>query len=83
MIMSLYTQLKEGKLPCFAHYKHYTVDVDKADDETGVIKVEFTNDDCDYPDHKLEYYVGDNYENLADRASEIAKDAQDIINDFI
>ena len=82
MLKSIYNQLIEGKLPCYTEYKRYAVYIDKSE-QKGVIKVEFINFDCDYPEHKAEYYVGDNYELLADRAEEIAKDAQLIINDFI
>lgn len=77
MIKALYDKLKEGKLPCWAEYKHYMIDVSK--DEYGEIRVDFTSLDDDYPMHSVRYYVGDNYEKIAERASEIANDAQRII----
>lgn len=77
MIKSLKQDLLNGKVPCWAEYKRYLIEVVK--DENGELRVDFTSFDDDYPMHSVRYYVGDNYERIAERASEIAKDAQEIV----
>ena len=83
MIKAIYDQLRKGNVPCFAKYKKHEVYISKSEERKGFLIVEFFDINRYYVEHKVEYYVGVNYEGVADRAEEIANDAQFIINDFI
>ena len=83
MIKAIYDQLRKGNVPCLAKYKKHEVYISKSEERKGFLVVEYYDINRDYVEHKVEYYVGENYDGVADRAEEIANDAQIIINDFI